>query len=57
MTQKEFATKAGLRNEYISRYIKGVCIPGRATLTKIANTYNIDPGWLMGFGPDDLIER
>ena len=56
ITQKEMAIKADIRPEAISRYVKGVCEPGQNTISKLADTYNINPAWLMGYGNDSDIE-
>lgn len=50
ISQKVFAASIGIRHEAISRYIHFKSIPGRETIQKIADTYNVDPAWLMGYG-------
>lgn len=52
ITQKEFAARAGIRHEIVCRYIKGVRKPGRSTITKIADTYNVNPAWLLGYSEE-----
>ena len=50
ITQKDFAASIGIRHEAISRYLNGKSKPGLDTIMKIAQVYNVDPGWLMGYG-------
>ena len=49
ISQKDFAASIGIRHEAISRYLNGKSKPGLNTIMKIAEVYNVDPGWLMGY--------
>lgn len=53
ITQKDIAKKANIREASISHYITGYSEPGQKTIKKIAEAFNVNPSWLMGYGSDD----
>lgn len=48
ITQKELATRCGITEVAVSRYIKSKRIPRSVTLTKIANELDVTTDWLLG---------
>lgn len=56
-SQKEFSILTGTTEAAICRYLKGTREPNANTLSAIADTTNVTPNWLLGYGPDEPIER
>ena len=56
-TQKDLSVLTGITEAAISRYIKGDRVPNASTLIAIADMTNVSPNWLLGYGPDEPIER
>lgn len=48
ITQKELATRCGMTEVAVSRYIKSKRIPRGVTLAKIANELDVTTDWLLG---------
>lgn len=48
-TQNEMARKTGLAKSAISNYLNGTRVPRQDAISKIAETYNVNPSWLMGY--------
>ena len=57
MTQKEFSEFTGVRESTVSNYCVGICEPSQRNLSKIIDSTNVNPAWLMGYGSDDEIEN
>lgn len=57
LTQKELSIIAGLTESAISHYIKGDRTPNTNNLIAIAEATNVSPNWILGYGPDDPMER
>lgn len=49
VSQADIAKAAGLNRATISCYVSGKRIPANYNIFIIANAYNINPSWLMGF--------
>ena len=48
-SQQRFCDKTGLNKASISQYVNGKNTPSNITAGKIAEVFNVDPAWLMGF--------
>lgn len=48
MTAAELSRRTGIGESAISRYKQGVSLPHRVSLSKIAETLCVMPGWLVG---------
>ena len=48
-SQQQFADKTKINKASISQYVNGRNVPSNITAGKIADTFNINPAWLMGF--------
>ena len=57
ISQRDFADLTKLTESAISHYIKGDRAPNALTLINITNATKVSPNWLLGYGPDDQIER
>lgn len=57
ISQKDLALMSGLTESAVSRYIKGDRTPNTNNLIAIANATNVSPNWILGYGPDDPMER
>lgn len=57
ISQKDFAASIGIRHEAISRYLNGKSKPGLNTIMKIADTYNVNPAWLLGYSEEAHNEK
>lgn len=49
ISQTEFCKKTGLQKSALSNYLNGDREPRQNQLSKIADAYNINPAWLMGY--------
>lgn len=47
----------GIREQTISNYFTAQRDPKVSMIIKIADTFNVSPSWLLGYGPDDKIEN
>ena len=47
--QVDMVKKTGISSAVLSRYFTGQRIPKQDKIGMIAQVYNIDPAWLMGF--------
>ena len=50
-SQKKFAEKTGLNTGSVSQYVKGRNVPSSLNAQKIAQAFDIEPEWVMGFEP------
>lgn len=57
ITQKELSQMTGIREQTISNYFTGQRDPKVSMIIKIAETFQVSPSWLIGYGSDDKIER
>lgn len=57
ITQKELSQKTGIREQTISNYFTAQRDPKVSMIIKIAETFNVTPSWLLGYGADDKIEN
>jgi len=57
ITQKELAIKSGVRESSISNYVKGISKPGQKSIDRLSEATGVSPSWLLGYGPDEPIER
>lgn len=57
ISQYQLSKSSGVDMSIICRILKGECEPNVKTLRKIADTTNISPTWLLGYGPDQPIVR
>lgn len=61
-SQQVLAEKAGLNKASVSQYVHGKNVPSSINVKKIADTFDINPAWIMGFDvplhqePDPLKE-
>lgn len=49
LTQSELSKKADIGRPSISAYLKGEYMPNQNRIKLIADTLQVDPGWLMGY--------
>lgn len=49
ITQSDFIAKTGLPKSTVSQYMNGKRLPKQNVLTLIAQKYNVQEAWLMGF--------
>lgn len=49
ITKAEFCRRTGIGNSAMSRYINGDRLPRQDKVAVIAETFNLDPAWIMGF--------
>ena len=49
VTQTEFCKKTGINKSALSNYLNGDRLPRQDQIDKIAQAYNINPAWLMGY--------
>lgn len=49
ISQTDFCKKTGLQKSALSNYLNGDREPRQNQLSKIADAYNINPAWLMGY--------
>ena len=49
ISKTDFCKATGLNKSALSNYLNGDRTPRQDQLDKIANTYNINPAWLMGY--------
>lgn len=49
ITQTEFCKKTGITKSALSNYLKGDRVPRQDQISKIADAYDINPAWLMGY--------
>lgn len=49
ITQQAFADTCGVSKFSMSQYLNGSNAPGNITAAKIANRFNVNPLWVMGF--------
>lgn len=49
LTQSELSKKTGIGRPSISAYLKGEYIPNQNRIKLIADTLQVDPGWLIGY--------
>ena len=57
LTQKDLSQKCGIRQATINFYCTGKREPNIRYLCKIADTMQVSPSWLLGYGDDDKMER
>lgn len=57
MMQKELSEKSGISEGDISRYMNGRRTPSAMALINIANATKVSPGWILGLGSDENMER
>lgn len=48
-SQQRFVERTGLNKGSVSQYVNGKNIPSNITASMIAEAFNINPAWLMGF--------
>ena len=48
-SQQRFVEKTGLNKGSVSQYVNGKNIPSEANAQKIADAFNIDATWIMGY--------
>lgn len=48
-SQQQLADKTKVNKASISQYVNGRNVPSNITAGKIADAFNVNPGWLMGF--------
>ena len=49
ITQSDVCKKSGLPTSAMSMYINGNRVPRQDKIGAIADAYNVDPAWLMGY--------
>lgn len=57
ITQKELSQMTGIREQTISNYFTAQRDPKVSMIIKIAETFQVSPSWLLGYGSDDNIEN
>lgn len=48
-SQQRFAEKTGLNKGSVSQYVNGKNIPSEGNAAKIAEAFNVDCSWIMGY--------
>lgn len=48
-SQQRFSEKTKLNKASVSQYMNGKNVPSNITAAKIAEVFNVNPAWLMGF--------
>lgn len=48
-SQQRFSEKTKLNKASVSQYVNGKNLPGNITSAKIAQVFNVNPAWVMGF--------
>ena len=48
-SQQRFSEKTGINKGSISQYTNGKNVPSNFTAKKIADAFNLNPAWVMGF--------
>jgi len=48
-SQQRFAERTGLCKASVSQYVNGRNVPSGTNAEKIANAFNVDPAWVMGY--------
>ncbi len=48
-SQQQLSEKTGINKGSISQYVNGRNVPSNITAKKIADCFNIEPAWVMGF--------
>lgn len=48
-SQQRFSEKTGLNKASVSQYVNGKNTPSNITARRIAEVFNVDPAWVMGF--------
>lgn len=56
ISQKEMSQMTGIREQTISNYFTAQRDPKVSMIIKIAETFQVSPSWLLGYGTDDNIE-
>lgn len=49
LNQTEFCKKTGIQKSALSNYLNGDRVPRQDQLSLIADAFNVDPAWLMGY--------
>ena len=49
ITQEELARRTGIPKSSIHNYVKGGRAPRQDKISVIAETFNLDPAWILGF--------
>lgn len=61
ISQTDFCKKAGITKSALSNYLNGDRQPRQDQLDKIANTFYVNPAWLMGYDvprePFDVLDE
>lgn len=57
ITQKALSEMTGIREQTISNYFTAQRDPKVSMILKIADTFQISPSWLLGYGADEDMER
>lgn len=48
-SQQRFCERTKLNKASVSQYVNGKNLPGNITSAKIAQVFNVNPAWVMGF--------
>ena len=48
-SQQRFVEKTGLCKASVSQYVNGRNVPSGTNVNKIAEAFNVDPAWIMGY--------
>ena len=56
-TQKEFSIISGITQAAVTRYLKGEREPNVSNICRICEVTHTTPTWLLGYGPNEPIER
>lgn len=49
LSQADFGRKCGLSRSIVSLYVSGKREPAQDNIFKIAQAFNVDPAWVMGY--------
>ena len=57
MNQSELCRRTGLQKSALSNYLKGIREPRQDKISLIADEFNINPAWLMGYDVPMFLDR
>lgn len=55
--QQRFAERVGIGKSSVSQYVNGTNFPGNIRAGKIAETFSVNPVWVMGFDVPMYVEK
>lgn len=53
MTARRFCELCGISESSMSKYRKGIAMPGRGRILRMSSVLHLDPMWLLGYQEDN----